>query len=168
MHAEAMEFLFRARNKIGSLDQCRIVELGSHDVNGSARDLFTPCLEYVGVDLWPGKGVDVVADARHYDGGGRFDIAISTEALEHDPEPWVLLQSAYRALHQGGLLIVTAAAPPRKPHSCAGVEGELNGEPYANVEPGWLSKWLHENGWAMLHLEWNGLHGDVYAMAGKL
>ena len=167
MHAEVMEFLFRARHKLGNVEGARIVELGSHDVNGSPRELFTPCLEYVGVDLWPGKGVDVVADARVYDGEGRFDIAITTEALEHDPEPWVLLQSAHRALRQGGVLIVTAAAPPRKQHSCAGVENQLNGEHYANIDPSDLAKWLHEGGWQTVHREWNGLHGDVYAMAVK-
>jgi SAM-dependent methyltransferase len=168
MHAEAMNFLARARQHLAGVEGARVLELGSHDVNGSARSLFTPCREYVGVDLWPGKGVDVVGDARTFDGDSKFDIAITTEALEHDPEPWVILQSAHRALHQGGVLIVTAAAPPRKPHSCAGVEGELNGEPYNNINPAWLGEWLSEHGWAVLLLEYNGMHGDVYAMAGKL
>jgi SAM-dependent methyltransferase len=168
MHAEAMNFLARARQMLADVEKCAVLELGSHDVNGSARPLFASAARYVGVDLWPGKGVDVVGDARSYDGEGQFNICITTEALEHDPEPWVLLQSAHRALMPGGILILTAAAPPRKPHSCAGVEGELNGEHYGNIDPAALTNWLHEGGWGLVRLEWDNWHGDVYAIAVKV
>ena len=37
----------------------RVLEVGSLDINGSVRPIFTDC-EYVGLDLGPGPGVDVI------------------------------------------------------------------------------------------------------------
>lgn len=163
MHAEAMDFLQRARHAFPTLGGARVLEIGSHDVNGSARQVFTGAVEYVGIDVWPGNGVDVVADARQYDGGQAFDVAITTEALEHDPEPGAIIDCAGRALKPGGVLIITAAAPPRTPHSCAGVLGNPEAEPYGNVTPPQLMGLLA--GWDVIVIEWNQAHGDIYAVA---
>ena len=64
------------------------LEIGSYDVNGSVRPLVAVLKprEYIGVDLRPGPGVDVVCDACSgalADRYGRFDIVIATETLEH-------------------------------------------------------------------------------------
>jgi hypothetical protein len=40
----------------------RVVEIGSHDVNGSIGAACPVSFEYVGVDFAEGKGVDVVLD----------------------------------------------------------------------------------------------------------
>ena len=60
MHPEARAFVAAAATR---LPPGPVVELGARDFNGSVRDLFPGAPAYVGVDLAPGAGVDVVADA---------------------------------------------------------------------------------------------------------
>jgi SAM-dependent methyltransferase len=82
------------------------LEVGSLDVNGSVRPLFSG--PYTGVDMRPGPGVDVVAfaDALPF-AGGSFDVVVSTEMLEHDPSPWLSLAEMGRVLRSGGHLLLT-------------------------------------------------------------
>jgi hypothetical protein len=99
----------------------RVLEVGSKNVNGSLRahvELLGP-LAYVGVDLAPGNGVDVVCDASaivERFGEGCADIVISTEMLEH-AEDWRAAVSAMKcALVVGGVLLLTARSPGFKLH----------------------------------------------------
>ena len=51
--------------KIG--DSLQILDLGSQDVNGSYRPLFSePSWHYVGLDMAAGKNVDVVVDCEKW------------------------------------------------------------------------------------------------------
>jgi glyoxylate carboligase len=65
----------------------RVLEVGSKFVNGSVRPLiekFCKPREYVGVDIEPGKYVDVILPAERlveYFGLDSFDAVISTESL---------------------------------------------------------------------------------------
>jgi hypothetical protein len=60
------------------------LDVGSLDINGSNRDLFTNT-NYVGLDLGEGKNVDVVGPVhKAYSASGLFDTVISTECFEHD------------------------------------------------------------------------------------
>jgi len=62
-----------------------VIEIGSLDINGSVRDLFTAS-RYVGVDLGEGKGVDLVAEGQDVDfPDASFDVAVSAECFEHNP-----------------------------------------------------------------------------------
>ena len=67
----------------------RVLEVGSKYVNGSIRPLIERFLcprEYIGVDVEPGRYVDVVLSAERvveYFGKESFDAVISTELLEH-------------------------------------------------------------------------------------
>lgn len=82
------------------------LEVGSLDVNGSARRFFTG--PYVGVDMREGPGVDVVASAAAMPFPDRsFDTIVCTEMLEHDPAWWWSLQEMARVLRRGGHLILT-------------------------------------------------------------
>jgi len=91
----------------------RVLEVGSKYVNGSVRPLierFCSPAEYIGVDIEPGKYVDIVLPAERlvqYFGERSFDIVISTELLEHVRD-WravinnmkaVLRESGYISLH---------------------------------------------------------------------
>jgi len=82
------------------------LEVGSLDVNGGVRGLFTG--EYVGIDMRPGPGVDIEMNA-HALGfvDDRFDVVVCTEVLEHDPAFWQTLAEIGRVLRPGGHLILT-------------------------------------------------------------
>ena len=77
-HAEPEEFKGR-----------RVLEVGSRYVNGSVRPLierFFHPREYIGIDIVPGKFVDIVLPAEkilEYFGSESFDVVIATEVLEH-------------------------------------------------------------------------------------
>ena len=75
--------------KPGALRPLRVVEIGSYDVNGSIRGVVSSSVEiseYVGVDLIPGPGVDIVCSGHELDlPDASFDVTLSAECLEHNP-----------------------------------------------------------------------------------
>jgi SAM-dependent methyltransferase len=83
------------------------LEVGSLDVNGSVRSLFTGL--YHGLDMRDGPGVDEVANAenlaRH---DSRWEVVVCTETLEHVRRPWIAVKQMADALGYGGFLILTA------------------------------------------------------------
>ncbi len=162
MHEEVLVFVGSVRTGLMNIGDLRILELGSRDVNGSPRGLFGGAKEYVGVDLAPGPGVDVVMDCRAYDGERRFDVCLRLEAMEHEKEPTVFIRAAGAALRRHGLLILSAAAPPRMPHSCVG-KPLPKGEYYTNIQPEYLKTMLRE--WSDVTVHYDARHGDVYATA---
>lgn len=99
MHSEALQWLDACRARLS------VCDLGSLNVNGSARDHFHGW-DYVGVDCRPGPGVTVVADAREYDADGRqFDVVVSCEMLEHCPDWHLAVVNAYRLTKPGGYFL---------------------------------------------------------------
>lgn len=186
MHPEAMAFLRRARAFLDENAQAitlsTVLDVGSYNVNGSAREVFGDARIYTGIDRSPGPGVDWVSDIRDYapvrDNGSplEFDILITTEAMEHDPRPHQILSHAYRLVRPGGYLIATCAAPPRMPHGCMGVPYLPPGEYYSNVQPEAMRSWLtninlqggasESTGWWVVEMfEYDGLRGDLYILA---
>jgi SAM-dependent methyltransferase len=91
------------------------LEVGSYNVNGSVRDLFTG--PYIGVDMRPGPGVDHVATADRlpFD-DDMFEVVVSTEMLEHDPTFWLSIPEMARVLRPGGHLLLTARGNGFPPH----------------------------------------------------
>jgi hypothetical protein len=66
--------------------EVRVVEIGSFDVNGSIRQMFSSPVQFVGIDMVAGPGVDVVCGGSEFDGASNhFDVAISCEFFEHNP-----------------------------------------------------------------------------------
>jgi SAM-dependent methyltransferase len=66
----------------------KIIEVGSKDVNGSVRPLleYYKPKQYIGVDISKGLGVDIVCNAERLLDKfqpNSFDVVISTEMLEH-------------------------------------------------------------------------------------
>ncbi len=119
MHHEVSEFFDRMKQSFGAAFEARrVFEAGSLDVNGSVRRFFPAAKEYVGIDWRPGKGVDVVSLAHEYRGhqDGHFDVAVSTEMLEHDPYYDRSLKRMMALLSRNGILIVTCAGPERHAH----------------------------------------------------
>jgi SAM-dependent methyltransferase len=123
-----------------------VLELGGRDVNGTVRHLFPQAERYVSVDIAPGRGVDVVADAADVVVPGSFDVVISTELLEHTSRAEEIVANARRHLAPAGVFIATMAGPGRAPHSATGAARIPVGEHYSNVGPAELADWLERAG----------------------
>lgn len=88
-----------------------VVELGARNVTGiTRRDLFPDAGRYVGVDVHPGDGVDLVADVHGL--AGQFapssvDAIYSVSVFEHLVYPWKVALEINRVLKPGGLVFVS-------------------------------------------------------------
>lgn len=107
MHASAMAYVADAASGLAH-DVKDVLEVGSYDVNGSVRPIFSR-YAYTGVDRREGPGVDQVAEASHLPFlAAQFDVVVSTEMLEHDTRPWRSVAEMARVLRKRGTLILTA------------------------------------------------------------
>lgn len=88
-HPEQREFFRKVQQQYPDFfTAVSVIEIGSLNINGTVRDFFAPA-KYVGVDVAPGPGVDVVAEGQDVaDPDGSYDIAVSAECFEHNPY-WV-------------------------------------------------------------------------------
>ena len=105
------------------------LDVGSLDVNGNNRWLFDNSA-VTGIDVVAGPNVDIVwplgfADwwrftsytkLRNKQAVERYDVIVSTEALEHDIHWALTLLAATDALKVGGLLLLTCATTGRGEH----------------------------------------------------
>lgn len=88
----------------------RVVDLGAMNVNGSYRELFGPCAEYIGVDLEPGPGVDLVLSDIYtlpFEDNS-VDLVLSGQMLEHCGQFWRVFSEISRVLKPEGLVIAIA------------------------------------------------------------
>lgn len=165
MHPEAHLFIETAINSIPQ--RKRVVEFGGRFVNGRVRNLFGITESYIGVDIRPGDDVDVVCDAAVYEPEIPPDAIVCCETFEHAPNWREILRNTYGILAPGGVLLLTAAAPNRAPHS--GIHGStLEGnEYYGNIVPAELTARLYDLGFREWFLEYHQDRGDVYVQAVK-
>lgn len=65
--------------------------------------------DWLGMDMQPGDGVDVVADVNSMpsEWKGRFTGLVCSEVLEHVARPWKALPRLYRVIRPGGYAIFT-------------------------------------------------------------
>ena len=94
------------------LSGARVLEVGSLDVNGSCRQqvMAAGAWGYLGTDMRPGKGVDLVCEASvlpRVVGICEYDVVISTEALEHMEDWQGCIHAMWDCLKVGGLLLIT-------------------------------------------------------------
>lgn len=126
----------RARPEVAARPRGPIVEIGSLNVNGSARqalgDLGDP---YVGLDRQAGPGVDLVEDigALADRVGAWAGTVISTEALEHDPTFWKTLEGMRRISRPGALWIITTPANGFPYHGYPNDYYRFTGDAYRDV-----------------------------------
>ena len=106
MHDSTFKFI-EAKVLQRQLQNKSILEVGSLDVNGSIRQLFTG--KYIGVDMREGKSVDQVCNAHSLPFANEsFDTVISAEMLEHDDKFWFSVAEMGRVLKLNGYLLLTA------------------------------------------------------------
>ena len=99
----------------------RILDIGAYNVNGTLRDFCPKDAEYVGLDLGPGPGVDIVLDDPHTYPfpDGHFDAVVSSSCFEHDPMFWLTFGECCRVLSPTGALYINApSGGVYHPYSC--------------------------------------------------
>lgn len=170
MHAEARAGLASMLESAGMDDQWqgRVLDLGGRDINGGIRDLL-PGADWVGVDIEPGPGVDIVRDCTTgwLDILPTFDAVVCTEVLEH-VEKWPdLVRTCHQALRSGGSLFITCASTGRRAHGASGAMWPAPGEWYRNVPDHELADVLGD----LFHfssITFNPSPGDLYAWANDI
>lgn len=189
MHPEAFEAVRRMTTASGytklvsrPLLHPRVaLDLGGADVNGTARSLI-PCVDtWIGLDIAPGPGVDVVADATDFWAmrealGHPLDVVLCTELLEHVEQWQKVVRNIWCLLARGGFAFITAAGCGpgwgRRPH---GARGELDpppGEHYENVNAEDLARAIERSTGPRIYAGTFGVMsrpvpGDVYAWIRK-
>jgi SAM-dependent methyltransferase len=90
-------------------DAADVLDVGSYNVNGSYRPIVNGHgWNYTGVDIVPGKNVDIVSDSPYrfpFDDGA-FDIVISGSVMEHVEAVWEWVPELARLIRPGGMLAI--------------------------------------------------------------
>jgi hypothetical protein len=164
MHPEARSF---AEEHIRRLKPELVLEFGSLNINGQTRDIPDWEVDWFGIDLQAGPGVDLVANAIGYTHPYRVSMVVCCEVLEHCPDVWGIVSSAADNLHQGGHLLVTCASDPRAPHSAVDGGPLRSGEYYGNVGIGDLISTCERSGLRVMVVGYMEQLGDLYLLAEK-
>lgn len=139
MHDSAMAYLKKAR--AADYYEGPVLEIGSININGSARELWGDLKPYVGVDIVPGPNVDYVVDIREIANPSQdyylrdpFHTIICTEVLEH-VDPASIIAAMWRFMGDKCKVVITCAGPSRQTHSADGAPQLRFDEYYQNVDP---------------------------------
>jgi SAM-dependent methyltransferase len=116
-HPEQKNFIASIKDKFTNhfVDK-KILEIGSLNINGTIRDLFENC-DYTGIDVGQGDCVDIVCSGHLYDApDNTYDVVVSSECFEHNPEWVATFKNMQRMCKPGGLVIMTCATTGREEH----------------------------------------------------
>jgi SAM-dependent methyltransferase len=116
-HPWQLDFVASVKDKHPEFfSNTKVLEVGSLDINGSIRMFFSDC-DYTGVDLGPGRGVDLIGKGEELPcPDGSFDVTASCECFEHN-EKWVeTFTNMVRMTRPGGLVFFTCATTGRPEH----------------------------------------------------
>jgi len=106
-HARFPEFM----QQVAAMPSPVVVELGARNVSGLLRrGHFPNAGKYIGVDIHPGEGVDVVGDAHRlseFIAPGSVDALFSFSVFEHLLFPWKGVLEINRVLKPGGVVFVS-------------------------------------------------------------
>lgn len=154
MHPGNIEWLSELRKKYPeNFINAKVLDIGSYDMNGSARQMFSECRQYVGVDVRPGPGVDVVATTGKTSfKPGEFDTIVYLSVFEHDPDWDKNFLHNLQWVKKGGLIITGWGAEGNVMH------GPL---PWALVPHKDFSKAAKEQKWPVEILD-EFFEGDRY------
>jgi SAM-dependent methyltransferase len=134
-HPSQLEFIGLVKElfPVNFIDR-KVLEIGSLDVNGSVRGFFLGC-DYIGLDVAPGPGVDVVCEGQKFDAPNEtFETVICCEVMEHNPYWKETFDNMMRVLKPGGLMIMSCATGYRPEH---GTSRTTPGDSPLTVAQGW-------------------------------
>lgn len=131
------------RKYIGNLLNLKVADIGSYDVNGTLKPIFSKHF-YTGIDQCAGPNVDLVSDAHKLELANKsFDVVVSTSCFEHDEMFWLTFLEMCRIVKEGGLIYINAPSTGcfhRYPVDC-----------WRFYPDSWaaLAKWANHNGYKM-------------------
>lgn len=185
MHKAAFDFVGKAIREasVQGQDFVDVVEFGSRILNGTPRPHFEEwCrltgreLNYLGIDVMPGPGVDVIGnpvDIANEVGEfkGKFrpfnaDCVVCCSVLEHDPDAANTVACVGKWLKPDGIFILTTVCNPWPAHSAVDGGPLRSGEYYRNITDKEVTAWLGT--WAT----WQAVlqfdtTGDLFAVAKR-
>lgn len=132
-HYQQVEFCKLFKNEFFESKKISILELGSYDVNGSIRTIFDNTSKYVGLDLIKGPGVDIVYDGKNIPINQEFDLCISCECFEHNPNYFENFIKMIELAKKDGLVVFTCASIGRREHGTT--------DSNFRSSPGSMKKW---------------------------
>jgi SAM-dependent methyltransferase len=170
-HPEQAEFFSGVRMHYpASFQGARVLEVGSLDINGSVRELFSGC-SYTGVDLQLGPGVDLACQGQLVEfPTGHFDTTISAECLEHNPFWRETVANMLRMTRPGGLVLISCATTGRLEHGTTRTNPDASPftsaekwDYYRNLTAADLEASLNLAGWLADWSSWvNYITRDLY------
>jgi SAM-dependent methyltransferase len=126
-HFQQIEFCKSIKEFFFYNSKISVLELGSYNVNGTLRDIFTNTSEYLGLDIAHGPCVDHVYDGKVIDIENKdFDLCISCECFEHNPYYIENLLQMIRLNKNDGVVVFTCATIGRTEHGTAESETPSN------------------------------------------
>lgn len=115
-HKEQQLFFKYVKDKFPlKFKDCDVLDIGSLDINGNNRFLFEN-YNYTGVDIGPGRNVDVVSKGHEYKSDKLFDIVISSECFEHDMFYNKTIENCISLTKPNGMFIFSCASTGRPEH----------------------------------------------------
>jgi SAM-dependent methyltransferase len=115
-HQSQIDFMLSVKSRFPERFQnCRVLDIGSLDLNGNNRYLFEN-YRYLGVDIGDGNNVDLVCPGHKVIDDAGFDVVISTECLEHDEYWSETLANMVNLTKRDGLLLLSCATTGRPEH----------------------------------------------------
>ena len=136
----------RFRELVAAHPAPRVLEVGGRDRSGvSHRWALGDVAEYVGIDILPGPGADIVGDAHTMSdvlGRERFDFACSYDVWEHLAMPWKAVVELNRVLVDGGHAYIVA------PQTCG--MHDLPWDFYRYSDSGFRGLFSAETGFAVI------------------
>lgn len=164
-HTEQQFFIFQTRRRFPlHFKGGTVLEVGSYNVNGSVREYFEEPALYVGLDLAPGKDVDVVCHGADYKSTALFDVVISAETFEHDFRWEDTFNNMHKLCRVGGLVIFTCAANKRHEHGTPRTtpqDSALATEYYKNLNAQDFEEYFDLRGWFSWYT-WEARENDLY------
>jgi len=116
-HTQQLTYISSIKEKFkNNFENSTVLEIGSLNINGSIRQFFDNC-NYTGIDVGPGKDVDIVCEGQTYNAlDNSADTVISCECFEHNPFWAETFFNMLRICRSGGIIIFTCATTGRKEH----------------------------------------------------
>lgn len=115
-HSSQLRFFEIVRDYFPDHFSESVIDIGSLDINGGPHLLISP-KRYVGVDIGEGKNVDVVSRGEDLAfPSGEFDVAMSSECFEHNPQWQGTLHNMIRMTKSSGIIAFTCATIGRAEH----------------------------------------------------